>query len=394
MAPWIPAVLTTALLSSTQPGFTNETVSLVRSNLLQIANNSWELGTAAEALTELYWPALSVFNQSAFPPPARLNSTLNATDVLSIANRTVSTRPANTMPLITNQGSSADPASIGVAVLLANWTRPDMRNHAYSDAATDQLTYLLKNVSRSDSGAISHRNDQTQLWSDFIYMVPPFIAYYGALQGGDDGQQLLQEAYDQCRLYRDALADESGLWKHVTLGSWQDNNHWATGNGWAAAGMLRVHQTLNHSSLAKHFTGQQTNLTQWINEILEASWSHQTIDGGLRNVIDNSTSYLDTASTALMASVTYRMAAIHNTTDFVPAANQALRLIQSSVDNDGWLQNATNPYTFNEPLSEGEHSPEGQAFVLLLQAAWKAFVQAMAPTNTSGSSHLGHGTLP
>lgn len=47
------------------------------------------------------------------------------------------------------------------------------------------------------------------------------------------------------------------------------------GNAWAAAGMLRVHQTLNHSSQAKQFQGQQANLTSWINEILEASWAHQ-----------------------------------------------------------------------------------------------------------------------
>lgn len=128
--------------------------------------------------------------------------------------------------------------------------------------------------------------------SDFVYMVPPFIAYYGALQGGDDGQQLLQIAYDQCRLYRDALADESGLWRHISLGSWQDENHWATGifpfrcfilflgleligNAWAAAGMLRVHQTLKYSSEAEKFVDQQANLTQWINEILGASWAHQ-----------------------------------------------------------------------------------------------------------------------
>lgn len=60
-------------------------------------------------------------------------------------------------------------------------------------------------------------------------MVPPFIAYYGALQRGEDARLLMQVAYDQCRLYRDALLDESGLWKHVVLGSWQDNTHWATG---------------------------------------------------------------------------------------------------------------------------------------------------------------------
>lgn len=60
-------------------------------------------------------------------------------------------------------------------------------------------------------------------------MAPPFIAYYGALQGGSNGLDLLREAYNQCKLYRQYLSDESGLWKHIVLGNWQDNNHWGTG---------------------------------------------------------------------------------------------------------------------------------------------------------------------
>lgn len=78
-----------------------------------------------------------------------------------------------------------------------------------------------------------------------------------------------------------------------------------------------------------------------------------------------------------MASVSYRMATINKTMAFVPAANRALKLIQDKVDAQGWLRNTTDPYTFSEQLEEGEHSPEGQAFVLLLHAAWQAFVQSV-----------------
>ena len=62
-------------------------------------------------------------------------------------------------------------------------------------------------------------------------MAPPFIAYYGALQGGDEGLSLLREAYDQCKLYRQYLSDDSGLWKHIVLGNGTgpDYNHWGTG---------------------------------------------------------------------------------------------------------------------------------------------------------------------
>ena len=50
---------------------------------------SWELGAAAEALTEYEWKSLSVFDAGAFPPPSLLNDTLNATDVINIATQYV-----------------------------------------------------------------------------------------------------------------------------------------------------------------------------------------------------------------------------------------------------------------------------------------------------------------
>lgn len=107
-------------------------------------------------------------------------------------------------------------------------------------------------------------------------MVPPFIAYYGALQ---NDKSLLIEAYNQCRLYRDALqagnTPGNPLLKHIVLGSFQDNTHWATGNAWAAAGMMRVLSTFNHSSLGSELRTQQANLADWIDEILVTSWKHQ-----------------------------------------------------------------------------------------------------------------------
>jgi rhamnogalacturonyl hydrolase YesR len=106
-----------------------------------------------------------------------------------------------------------------------------------------------------------------------MYMAPPFIAYFGALQ---QNLTLLREAYTQCALYRDALLDESsGLWRHIALGSWQDDNHWATGNGWAAAGMMRVLATLNASTFASELQAEQANLTSWVGEVLTGVWAHQ-----------------------------------------------------------------------------------------------------------------------
>ena len=67
--------------------------------------------------------------------------------------------------------------------------------------------------------------------ADFVYMAPPFIAYYGGLHNNDEGLSLLREAYDQCRLYRQYLSDDNGLWQHIVLGdgAGPDYNHWGTG---------------------------------------------------------------------------------------------------------------------------------------------------------------------
>ncbi|EIN10295.1 Six-hairpin glycosidase [Punctularia strigosozonata HHB-11173 SS5] len=354
-----------------QQGLDDDVLTNVRDRLLEAASQSWELGTAAEALTEVYWPTLAVFQPTAFPPS--LNGSYNASSVLAIADTVVAEKPSESLMLI-EEGAVGDPASIGNAVLLANWTRQDLSNANFSIAAGEELDYLLNQAPRTDDGAISHRNDQVQLWADFIYMAPPFIAYFGALQGGDGGKATLQVAYDQIRLYRNYLRDDNGLWRHVTLGTWQDNTHWGTGNGWVAAGMLRVMETMANSEFASDFEEQCADLSTWIQEIVNAAWTYQKPNGTLYNVLDDDTSFADSSSTALLASVTYRMATLTNDLTYIPNANLALQLIESSLDSDGWLLNTVDPYTFSRPTASGSHSPEGQAFVLLLHAGWRDYI--------------------
>ena len=134
---------------------------------------SWELGTRAQTLLELDAPLFSVLTSSALPPTAQPNATETSalSDVYSIAHNVVSGRAASNhnasgpQPLM-QDGSAADPASIGVAVLLANWTgRSAVDGLDYAGAARDQLNFLWSsNVSKTSDGALSHRVDQLQLW--------------------------------------------------------------------------------------------------------------------------------------------------------------------------------------------------------------------------------------
>jgi hypothetical protein len=157
--------------------------------------------------------------------------------------------------------------------------------------------------------------------------------------------------------------------------------------------MLRVMETMTNSIYADDLVAQTNNMTSWINEILTGVWvnqvglcvsrllppivtstSHQQANGTLLNVLDDPTSFADSSSTALLSSVTYRMAAITSDTTHVVSANNALLLVSQSLDANGWLQNTVNPYSFWTPTTAGGYSAEGQAFVLLMHAAWRDYV--------------------
>ncbi|KDQ17395.1 hypothetical protein BOTBODRAFT_30201 [Botryobasidium botryosum FD-172 SS1] len=366
-------------------GLTSGQLQRVQANLQQGATRSWELGTRAQAILELNHPEASVFSPSSLPPnPPPLESSVD--DVIAIARSVVSSRPAGPGPLIANDASAADPASIGPAVLLANWTQPD-NGTDYANAAAAQLSYLLNTVPRAPSGAISHLNNQVALWSDFMYMVPPFLAYYGALSGNSS---LLEEAYHQSSLYRSALKSSSGLWQHIVMGSAPDSGYWATGNGWAAMGMLRVYATLKHSAQSSHFSSQQRDLANWVTEIHNAAFPHLSSSNLFSNYIQRS-SFLDASSTALLAASVFRSATLFsNSNRHVPSAIQIFQTLTngSHVDPNGWLTPVVDPYNVGQ---SGQDSPEGQAFLLMLQAAYQDWNSAGQPGQNSASRSVAVG---
>jgi hypothetical protein len=205
-------------------------------------------------------------------------------------------------------------------------------------------------------------------------MVPPIFAYWGALQTDLDVQrEYLTLAYDQIRLYRDYLRDESAgnVWHHIVLGSWNDTGHWATGQGWAAAGILRVYQTIAKSNLRDEMGWALTDLTNWAEEIVAGTWSYQQEDGSLFNYLDQPDSFMDLSSTSFMAAITYRLAVITDVTSHIQCADNAFALVKNNIAEDGRLLNVVNPYDFATLYSDV--SPEGQAMALMLQAAFRDY---------------------
>lgn len=436
------ALSTLFLVCVSAQGLTGGQIDTVQQLLALGATQSWELGTRAQALLELSTPSFSVLTTNvSLPPPTWLNSSLNNSlaDVFTIAQNTVAALPpppsdGTGQPLAPGGGSSGDPASIGVAVLIANWT--NLGGEDYAGAATAQIQYLFgPSVPKTQDGAISHRVSDLQLWSDSVFMVPPLLAYYGITTSNES---MLWEAYNQVKLYRSYLRDEKagGLWQHIVLGeNGTDPGHWSTGNGWAAAGMLRVLATLQSSTFSQDFSNEINDLGNWVSEIHSAMYPHQQPNGLFKNYADDNSdrNFDDAASSALLAATVYRLDLLTGNktfiqeaeltrialfaTDGTPATPTGLPVLTATPSTpswpsspipsssgspnaftntphftfDGWLAPVVNPRDFSV---QGAQSPEAQAFALMLQSAWQDWVAAsttvvnVAPTPTHAPSRL------
>jgi hypothetical protein len=133
---------------------------------------SWELGTRTETILEVNATLYSVFSRTTINPPSSPpeNLTTALQPFFDIARMVVADWANSTngtvgpQPLAPGNGSAGDPASIGVSVLLANWTgNGDGSALDFAGAAKDELEFLFT-VPKTSDGAISHRVSEVQLW--------------------------------------------------------------------------------------------------------------------------------------------------------------------------------------------------------------------------------------
>ncbi|KAF8996265.1 hypothetical protein BDQ17DRAFT_1392082 [Cyathus striatus] len=235
--------------------------------------------------------------------------------------------------LAVGDGSAGDPAALGVAAVLLGKT-----DSAYADAAASTVNALMNEVPRFSNGAISHRVSIPEL---FHVHGPPIPRI---LRADQSDSTLLEQSVLQCALYREILQNSTsipGAWMHIIGPESQDTGLWSSGNGWAAAGMTRVLATITKAPFSPHFHG-----TKWIKEILDAARAAPLND-----------------SFSLLASVIYRMAVLQPDVfgaEYIAWADSIRFGIVTPADNT--------------PFTSG--SPEGQAFVVLMYAAWRDCIVA------------------
>ncbi|SPO27348.1 uncharacterized protein UTRI_10465 [Ustilago trichophora] len=382
---------------------------------------SWEQGASQAALLELDYPGWSVFSSASGGPPYRPGHERSASgppnEVIAMAYASASRQDmlGRLAFRITGDeqigaGSSLDGASPGPEVLLAAWLDGEINRNTgvmadqgfYSNAARSTLNMVMRRTPKSRAGAISHRYTYVALWSDAMYMMPPFLSFYGMITRNNT---LLQAAYDQIRLYRDGMRLTTGastnLWGHIVLPdnrTWTDGGAWATGNGWVLAGMARTLATIEQSQASLDMMQQKNDIVNWMSEILDASWPLLDQRALLfHNYMNDTSTFYDTAGTALIAYATYRLASMspsHN--KWISQADTVYRSVATALNPIGQFREGYPVVDVLSFVRQGETSSESLAFMMLMNAAKRDYqnndvVRISTPqsaANAATSSHL------
>ena len=286
----------------------------------------------------------------------------------------------------------------------------------YRKAAVRQADYLVNKAMRfkinDTKFAISHRDDPPEAWGDFVYMVPPFLAYHAVATGNSS---YMTEAVQQCRLYNEilrtliTLPDGSqchGLWHHIVTQPpsidpsvcCTDPDVWLTSNSWALAGMTRVLVTVMtwkspYSNVVARLSYDAfrkvaiDNLRQLIGGMLQClmAQSRDPNTGLLRNYLDLGAGhtmdwqYGDAAGTAMVTAATYRLMVLDPdlfTTDkYLAWAEENYRVVAKHVKSDGLL----SPVARVDEVparSPAEHTGEGQSMLIMMYAARRDCVES------------------
>lgn len=249
------------------------------------------------------------------------------------------------------QGSSsavADSACAGEAVWRAWEETGDPR---FRDGAMKMYDYLKTAAPRTDAGIICHFDTKPRrLWVDAVYMFPPFLAVMGDID----------EAVRQIDGYADQLLDpQTGLFFHqydADARCLTRPLHWATGNGWALMGLVRV---------AREAEKQGHPAAGWLYDRADALMNAMkpclTEDGAFHYIIDDETTFLDRTSALMWAWAVYHRGA----ESLCDTADRILREAEAHIDVYGILHEVCGAPRFDQSGT----SAEAQAAYLIAKAA-------------------------
>ena len=226
----------------------------------------------------------------------------------------------------------------------------------YKDAADRLYQYCKTEAPRNAEGTVYHLNNRRELWSDSIYMLPPFLAAYG---DHDDCMK-------QLRGYRNVLWNKD---KNLYAHRWSDDRNafvnpkcWGGGNGWAMASFAIVYELL-----PDNLPDYKKEVSSYLQELTEGLMPHLRADGLFHDIVDEPDSFVETNLSQMAAFGIYkgiRLGALE--TGYLSQANKMRAAATSKIDKYGYVQDACGSPHFKSPGT----STEAQAFYLMMEAEY------------------------
>lgn len=266
----------------------------------------------------------------------------------------------------TDRYAATDPASNGVPVLYAYKVTGDI---VFKNAADRMLDYLIYRAPKTREGILYHNENEGMVWVDSYFMAPPFLAY------AEQYDEALKQIWGMKKILWN---EEHQLFSHMwddDLKKFERKAFWGVGNGWAASGIARVIRMLPDSRKK-----DKVELAAFVKSILDGCIRYQREDFLFYDVIDDSSTFVETNLPQMLAYTIYS-GVTENWLDssYIEFADKYREAVYQKVDEYGLVQGVCSTPNFDRPGT----ATEGQAFFILMEAAYDKYLKAQAGYMTS-----------
>ncbi len=306
-------------------------VEKVKLAMLSLQRATWEQGVAMQAMLELGEHELVI---------------LMAKDAVLRQSQD------GRLAMLGEEFALSDACCPGEAVL---WAAKETGDHVLMNGFDKLVDYVLNKAPRTKDGIIYHFTNIPQVWSDIMYMLPPFLAAAGKYD----------EAIKQIDGARGFLWNpDKKLLSHMwdcEKQAFVRKDCWGVGNGWSAAGITRVIRALPDS-----MPGEKKKLIGYVKDIIDGCLAHLREDGLFHNIVDDPHSFVETNLAQMMAYSIYRGIQGGWIDERYKEKGDTMRLAaHSKVDELGLVQGVCGSPEFDHPGT----ATEGQAFFIMMEAA-------------------------
>lgn len=310
---------------------TRDRIERVKVATLGMQRYDWEQGVVAQAFLEM-----GEFDWA-----------------ISLARGAILRQEKGRFSVLKGNGPISDCASVGEVVHFAAKSTGDP---IFQKGADAMLEVIRTTSHKTTDGIIYHTQEPHKgIWSDFTYMLPPFLVAAGEYQ----------EAMKQIEGYRKYLYNETDkLYSHM----WDDSkkqfvrmDYWGVGNGWSAAGMTRVIKMLP-GSMAE----ERKKLVLYVRDLLDGCLKYLRNDGLFHNVVNRPETFPEVNLSQMLAYSIFRgVATGYLDSSYLKPAGIMRKAANDRVDKLGYVHDVCGLPNFDRSY----FAPEGQAFYLLMETA-------------------------